>query len=98
MDDLHLANASELASIPRVGRKSLTILYGFMGTSAGALLNGATLRYRFLRFDKLRRRSDRASSGEAKVAQSCGIHCMSNNLYSCRSAIPAQKAVADGTG
>jgi hypothetical protein len=31
MDDLHLASASELASIPRVGRKSLTILCGFMG-------------------------------------------------------------------
>jgi hypothetical protein len=62
MDDPHVANASELASIPRTGRKSLTILY--------ALLKGATLRYHLLRFDNLRRRSDRASSGEAKVAQS----------------------------
>ena len=35
MDDLHLANASELASIPRIGRKSLIILYGFMGRAQG---------------------------------------------------------------
>jgi hypothetical protein len=35
MDDLHSANALELASIPRVGRKSLTILYGFMGRAPG---------------------------------------------------------------
>ena len=35
MDDLHSANAVELASIPRVGRKSLTILYGFMGRAQG---------------------------------------------------------------
>jgi hypothetical protein len=35
MDDLHLANASELAGIPRVGRKSLAILRGFMGKAQG---------------------------------------------------------------
>jgi hypothetical protein len=35
VDDLHLANASELARIPRIGRKSLTILYGFMGRAQG---------------------------------------------------------------
>jgi hypothetical protein len=29
--DLRSASVSELASIPRVGRKSLAILYGFMG-------------------------------------------------------------------
>ena len=31
MDDLHSASALELARIPRIGRKSLTILYEFMG-------------------------------------------------------------------
>ena len=31
VDDLHSADALELANIPRVGRKSLAILYGFMG-------------------------------------------------------------------
>ena len=35
VDDLLLANASELARIPRIGRKSLTILYGFMGRAQG---------------------------------------------------------------
>jgi len=61
-------------------------------------LKGATLQYRFLRFDKLRRRSDRASSGETNFAHCCGIHCMGNNPQSCRGAIAAQKAVADGAG
>ena len=31
VDDLHLAHDLELATIPRVGRKSLAILYGLMG-------------------------------------------------------------------
>ena len=31
VDDLHSASVSELANIPRVGRKSLAILYRFMG-------------------------------------------------------------------
>jgi hypothetical protein len=35
MDDLHVANASELASIPRIGRTSLTTLYAFMGRAQG---------------------------------------------------------------
>jgi hypothetical protein len=52
MDDLHSANALELASIPRIGRKSLTILYGFMGRAP------STLERRQLSVDKLRRRSD----------------------------------------
>jgi len=35
MDDLASANVLELASIPRIGRKSLTILCGFMGKAQG---------------------------------------------------------------
>jgi hypothetical protein len=31
VDDLHTAHDLELATIPRVGRKSLEILYGLMG-------------------------------------------------------------------
>src|SRR5690349_9558018 len=37
MDDLRSANAQELASIPRVGRKSLAILHELMGRAHGQL-------------------------------------------------------------
>ena len=33
VDDLHSAHDSELATIPRVGRKSLAILYELMGSA-----------------------------------------------------------------
>jgi hypothetical protein len=35
VDDLHSAHDLELATIPRVGRKSLAILYGLMGRTQG---------------------------------------------------------------
>ena len=45
VDDLHTAHELELATIPRVGRKSLEILYGLMGrempSSAWVGQNGA---------------------------------------------------------
>jgi hypothetical protein len=48
LDDLHGAHDLELATIPRIGRKSLAVLYGLMGrevpASGARSLGGPTTR------------------------------------------------------